>query len=90
MWGISRGFVLIQDGGDHSHNDFWEYFSKWERTQEFIGICRIRRIVMQIYTSINLGHGLACENGFNKASQESLLGKRYNIEMPMIFCSAAP
>ena len=56
----------------------------------FIGICGIRRIVMQIYTSINLGHGLACENGFNKASQESLLGKRYNIEMPMIFCSAAP
>ena len=56
MWGISRGFVLIQDDGDHSHKDFWEYFSTWERTQVFIGICGIRRIVMQIYTSINLGH----------------------------------
>ena len=54
MWGISKGFVLIQDGGDHSHKDFWEYFSTWERTQVFTGICGIRRIVMQINTTINL------------------------------------
>ena len=59
---ISRGFALIQDGGDHSHKDFWEYFSTWERTQVFLGICGIRRIVMQIYTSINLGHGLKKAN----------------------------
>ena len=52
MWGISKGFVLNQDGGDHSHKDFWEYFSTWEQTQVFTGICGIRRIVMQIYTSI--------------------------------------
>ena len=57
--------------------DFWEYFSTWERTQVFIGICGIRRIVMQIYTSINLGHGFKKANAFN-------------IEMEMIFCSAAP
>ena len=57
MWGISRGFVPIQDDGDHSHKDFWEYFSTWEWTQAFIGICGIHRNVMQIYTSINLGHG---------------------------------
>ena len=52
MWGISKGFVLNQDGGDHSHKDFWEYFSTWQQTQVFTGICGIRRIVMQIYTSI--------------------------------------
>ena len=23
MWGISRGFILIQDGGDRSCKDFW-------------------------------------------------------------------
>ena len=43
----------------------------------FTGIYGIRRIVMQIYTSINLGHGFKKANGFN-------------IEMPMNFCSAAP
>ena len=62
MWGISRGFVLIQDGGDHSHKDFWEYFSTWERTKVFTGICGIHRIVRQIYTSINLGHGFKKAN----------------------------
>ena len=62
MWGISRGFVLIQDGGDHSHKDFWEYFSTWERTQVFTGVCGIRRIVMQINTWINLGHGFKKAN----------------------------
>ena len=62
MWGISRGFVLIQDGDDHSHKDFWEYFGTWERTQVFTGIYDIRRIVMQIYTSINLGHGFKKAN----------------------------
>ena len=62
MWCISRGFVLIQDGGDHSHKDFWEYFSTWERTQVFTGICGIRRIVIQINTSINLGHGFKRAN----------------------------
>ena len=55
---ISRRFVLIQDGHDHSHKDFWEYFSTWEQTQVFTGNCGIRRIVMQINTLINLGHGL--------------------------------
>ena len=59
---ISRGFVIIQDGGDHSHKDFWEYFSTWERTQVFTGICGTRSIVMQINTSINLGHGLKKAN----------------------------
>ena len=62
MWGISRGFVLIQDGGDHSHKDFWEYFSTLERTQVYTGICGIRRIVRQIYTSINLWHGFKKAN----------------------------
>ena len=62
MWGISRGFILIQDGGDHSHKDFWEYFSTWERTQVFTGISVIHRIVRQIYTSINLGHGFKKAN----------------------------
>ena len=72
-----RGFVLIQDGGDHSHMDFWEYFSTWERTQVFTGICGIWRIVRQIYTSINLGHG------FKKANA-------LKVEIPMCFCSVAP
>ena len=39
MWGIGRGFVLIQDGGDRSHKDFWVYNRTWERTQVFTGIC---------------------------------------------------
>ena len=58
---VHTGFVLIQDGDDHSHKDFWEYFSTWEWTQMFTGICGIRRIVMQINTSINLGHGFNIE-----------------------------
>ena len=57
MWGISRGFVLIQDGGDHSQKDFWVYNRTWERTQVFTGICGIHLIVIQINTSTNLGHG---------------------------------
>ena len=28
MWGISRGFVVIQDRGDRSRKDFWVYFEK--------------------------------------------------------------
>ena len=38
----------------------------------------IRFIVIQVNTSINFGHGLKTE------------GKRFNIEMPMTFCFAAP
>ena len=33
MWGISRGFVLIKDGGDRSRKDFWVHFGTLERTQ---------------------------------------------------------
>ena len=49
-------FVLIQDGGDHSHKDFWECFGTWERTRVF------RHIFMQINTTINLGHGFKKAN----------------------------
>ena len=35
MWGISRGFVLIQDGGDHSYKDFWVNFGTLEWTKVF-------------------------------------------------------
>ena len=60
MWGFSRGFVLIQDGGKSSHKDFWVYFSTLERThvQVFTGIFEIHFIVIQINTLINLVHGL--------------------------------
>ena len=57
MWGIRRGLILIQDGGDRSHKDFWVYNRTWERTQVFTGICGICVIVSQINTSINLGYG---------------------------------
>ena len=57
MLGINRGFVLIQDGGNHSHKDFRVYFGTWERTQVFTIICGICLIVIQINSSINLGHG---------------------------------
>ena len=57
MWGISQEFVLIQDGGDRSRKDVWVHFATLERTQVFTGICGIRFIVIQINTSINLGHG---------------------------------
>ena len=67
MWGISRGFILIQDGGDRSHMDFWVYFGTWERTQVFTVICGIRLIAIQINTSTNLAHG------FKKASLNILL-----------------
>ena len=77
MWGISRRFVLIWDRGDHSHKDFWEYFSTWERTQVFTGICGIRHIVMQINTAVNLGHG------FKKANVLIVWCRWF-------FCSAAP
>ena len=53
MWGISREFVLIQDGGDHSHKDFWVNFS---HIGVDTGICGIHFIFFQINTSINLGH----------------------------------
>ena len=52
MWGISRGFVLIQDGGDRSRKDFW-HIGEW--TQVFTGICEIHFIVIQINASINIG-----------------------------------
>ena len=45
-------FVLIQDGGDHSHRDFWVYFGTWERTQVFTGICEIRRIAQGSITDM--------------------------------------
>ena len=63
MWGISRGFVLIQDGGDRPRKDFWVHFGTLEWTQVFTGTCGIRFIVIQINTSINWGHGY-----FKKAS----------------------
>ena len=62
MWGISSGFVLIQDGGDHSCKDFWVHFGTVERTQVFTGICGIHFIVIQINTLINLGHGFKKAN----------------------------
>ena len=47
MWGISRRFVLIQDGGDlYSPKDFWLHFGTLEWTQVFTGICGIRVIVI--------------------------------------------
>ena len=55
-----RGFVPIQDGGDRSCEDFWVHFSTWDhsrwRIQALTGIRRIRFILIQISTSINLGH----------------------------------
>ena len=60
MWGISRGFVLIQDGGDRSRKDFWVHFATLERTQDVYpggGGGYFPFIVIQINTSINLGHG---------------------------------
>ena len=64
MWGISRGFVLIQDGGDRSCKDFWVHCGTLERTgtQVFTGICGIGFIAIQINTWINLGHGFKKEN----------------------------
>ena len=68
MWGIRlfcrscpEGYgALIQDGGDRSCKDFWVHFSTWDhskwRVQVLTGICGIRFIVIQISTSINLGH----------------------------------
>ena len=62
MWGISRGFALIQDRGDRSHKDFWVHFGRLERTQVFTGICGIHFMVIQINTLINLGHGFKRAN----------------------------
>ena len=70
MW----GFVLIQDGGDHSCKDFWVHFGTLEWTQVFTGIYGIRFVVIQINALTNLGHE----------------DKLFNIEMPMTFCFAAP
>ena len=74
MWGVSRGFVLIKDGDHHSCKDFWVYFatrdhSRW-RTQLW------NLIVIQISTSIDLGHG------FKKANTLIFL-------LRMNFCFAA-
>ena len=57
MWGISRRFILMEDGSDCSCKDFWVLFRTLEQTQVFTGICGICFIVIQISTSINLGHG---------------------------------
>ena len=57
MWGISRGFVLIQDGGDRYRKDFWVHFATLEWTQVFRGNCGIRFIVIQSNASVNLRHG---------------------------------
>ena len=56
-WGISRGFVLIQDRGRRSRKDFWVHFGTLEWTQVFRGTFGIRFVVIQINASINLGHG---------------------------------
>ena len=57
MWSISGGFLLIQDGDDHSRKDFWVHFGTLERTQLFMGISGICFIVIQVSTLLNLGHG---------------------------------
>ena len=66
MWGISTGFVVIQAGGDRSCKDFWVDFSTWDHSrwqiQVLTGICKIRFIVIQISTLINLGHELKKAN----------------------------
>ena len=55
MWGISRWFILIQVGGDHSRKDFWVHLSTLEWTEVFTSICGIRFIVIEINTSVDLG-----------------------------------
>ena len=62
MRGISRVFVLIQDGGDHSRKDFWLHFGTLERTRMLTGIGEIRFIVIQINSSIILGHSFKKAN----------------------------
>ena len=57
MWGIIRGFVLIQDGDVRSPKDFWVRFGTLKQTQVFTGICGIRFVVIPINTLINLGRG---------------------------------
>ena len=68
MWSSSRGFVLIQDGGDRPRKDLWIHFGALERTQVFTGICGIRFIGIQINTSINLGHGFKKANALFRCS----------------------
>ena len=51
------GSCSIQDGGDRSRKGFWVHFGALERTQVFTGSCGIHFIVIQINTSVNLGHG---------------------------------
>ena len=58
MWGI-RGFVLSHNDGDHY---YWVHISTLEQTQVFKDISGIRFIVIQINTSINLGHGVKKAN----------------------------
>ena len=77
---ISRGFVLIQDGGHRSCKDFWIHFatrnhSRWWM-QVLTEICEIHFIVIQISASIDLGHG------FKNANTIRFL-------LPMNFCFAA-
>ena len=67
-WGI-RGFVLNQDDSHRSCKDFWVHFatcdhSRWWE-QVLTGICGIRFIIIiiiQISTSIDLGHGFKKAN----------------------------
>ena len=66
MWGTGREFFLTQNGGLRSYKDFWVHFascdySRW-RKQVLNGICRIRFIVIQISTAIDLGHGFKKAN----------------------------
>ena len=49
-------------GGDRSRKDVLVHFGALERTQVLTGICGIRFIVIQINTSINLGHGFKKAN----------------------------
>ena len=57
MLDISRIFVLIKDGGDHSRKDFWVHLVTLEGTQVFTGICV--ECVLLLFKSrlINLGYG---------------------------------
>lgn len=52
--GVLRDF--FQDGDDRSRKDLWVPFGTLELTQVFPGICGIRFTIIQINTSINLGH----------------------------------
>ena len=48
MWGISRGFVQIQDGGNRFRKDFWVHFATLERAQVFPLWNVMTKIVLKI------------------------------------------